>query len=76
MLKIHSQNSFIKNRKGSYLRGPTLSQWSSTAAANLHGLIDEVEMPTGGLIGHLLPQKIGPNCGKLGLRDGFGSPNM
>ena len=46
MLKIDNQNSFMKNRKGSYLRGPPLSQWSSRSAANLHGLIDEVENAT------------------------------
>ena len=46
MLKIDSQNSFMKNRKGSYLRGPPPYQWYSIATANIYGLIDEVENTT------------------------------
>ena len=49
---------------------------SSTSAANLHGLIDEVENATWRTDKSSFSLKIWPNCWKLGLRDGFGPSNL
>ena len=73
----------IENRKISYFDGesPYLKKYSwssnsSKSAANIHGLIDEVENATWRTDRSSFATKIGPNCRKMGLRDGFGSSNM
>ena len=56
-----------------FLSGP---ENSSTSAANLHGLIDEVENATWRTDMSSFSLKIWLNCWKRGLKDGFVPSNM